>query len=157
MSSRIRQSVLALLTAGVLAGSLWLVPAEAAAPARTPATTYAAAAFDATNARRVDHDLVQLKKTACLTRVAQRWAKHMARTRKLVHQDLGPVLSRCHLSWTGENIASGFRSGRSVVRGWMHSEGHRANILRKQFRLMGIGAARDRHGRWWVSQVFGRR
>ena len=42
-------------------------------------------------------------------------------------------------------------------RGWMPSPGHRANILRPQYRLMGIGAVRDEHGRWWSSQVFGRR
>jgi len=58
----------------------------------------------------------------------------------------------------GENIAMGYSSGRVVVnRGWMHSDGHRANILRREYRLMGIGAARDASGRWWASQVFGRR
>jgi len=154
MSSGIRQSVLALLTAALVSGAVWLVPAEAA----TPAATYSTQAFGATNAHRADHDRVRLKKSACLTRMAQRWAKHMARTGRMVHQDLGPITSRCDLSWTGENIAMGYSNGRAVVnRGWMHSAGHRENILRPQYRLMGIGAYRDGHGRWWASQVFGRR
>jgi uncharacterized protein YkwD len=48
-------------------------------------------------------------------------------------------------SWTvGENI--GFGSGsqatpRAMVSAWMHSAGHRANILTRQFRQIGIGIA----------------
>jgi uncharacterized protein YkwD len=148
----------AVLASSALGVALWVAPAEAAATTTPRATTYAADAFRATNDQRVHHDRVRLKKTACLTRVAARWARHMARTGSLTHQRLGPIMSRCHVSWVGENIAVGFVSGRAVVnRGWMRSSGHRANILRRQYRLMGIGAARDGHGRWWTSQVFGRR
>jgi uncharacterized protein YkwD len=155
MSSGIRQSVFAVLTAVVVSSALWLVPAEASA---ARATTYADAAFRATNAHRADEGRVQLREGACLTRMAERWARHMARTGRMVHQDLGPIARRCELSMVGENIAVGYPSGRAVVnRGWMHSEGHRANILRREYRLMGIGAARDSDGRWWASQVFGRR
>ena len=154
MTSRIRHSVLAVLAAVVVSSALWLVPAEAA----TPATRYAHSAFRATNAHRVEHGRRELRKAACLTRVAERWARHLARSRSLVHQDLGPIMRRCHLSMVGENIAMGYRSGRVVVnQGWMHSDGHRTNILLPQYRLMGIGAARDAQGRWWTSQVFGRR
>lgn len=144
---------LVLLTALVATAVLWLVPAHAA----TPAERYAAAAVSATNARRVGHDLPRLRQHSCLQRFATRWARHMARTERLVHQDLGPILRRCGQSTVGENIAYGYPTGRAVVRGWMHSEGHRENILRPQFRLIAIGAARDDDGRWWSSQVFGRR
>lgn len=156
MFSGIRRTMIA-ITAGALGATLCLVPAGASAKA-TPATTYAANAFRATNAHRVHHDRVRLKKSACLTRAADRWARQMARSGRMTHQRLGPVLAGCRVSWAGENIAVGFPSGRSVVtRGWMRSSGHRANILRPQYRLMGVGAARDGHGRWWISQVFGRR
>ena len=57
----------------------------------------------------------------------------------------------------GENVAMGYRSGGSVVTGWMGSEGHRANILTPTYRAVGMGAARDADGRWWVAQVLGRR
>ncbi|MET1133261.1 MAG: CAP domain-containing protein [Aeromicrobium sp.] len=149
--------MLAVLATAVIACSAWLVPAGAAAPAASPASTYADTAFRATNNQRVAHDRVKLRKDTCLTRLAQRWAKHMARTRELEHQDLDPVVDRCNLSWAGENIAMGYPTGRRVVRGWMNSPGHKANILRKQYRLMGIGAAKDKNGRWWSAQVFGRR
>lgn len=141
-----------LVAALVLVTSSFLAPVHAA-----PADRYAAAAFAATNQQRATHDRVRLREGACLTGFAERWARHMARSGRLVHQDLGPIMRRCGLRTAGENIAYGYASGAGVVnRGWMHSQGHRENILRPSYRLMGIGAARDRHGRWWVSQVFGR-
>lgn len=159
-NSGVRQALLAALTA-VIATTLWLAPAQAAAPARVPAESsadqYAAQAFAATNAQRAERDRSRLRERSCLTGFAERWARSMARKGDLVHQSLTPILRRCDLTMVGENIAVGYPSGRAVVnRGWMHSPGHRANILRPRFRLMGIGAHRDDSGRWWVSQVFGR-
>jgi len=147
------RATLVLVAALATAASLWLVPAQAA----TPAERYAAAAVSATNARRAEHDLAALGDSRCLQRFANRWARHMARTGSLSHQDLGPIMRRCGLSSAGENIAWGYPTGRAAVRGWMHSEGHRANILNPRFRLVAIGAARDGDGGWWTSQVLGRR
>ncbi len=82
----------------------------------------------------------------------------MARQDRMFHQDLRPILRQCGLSTVGENVAYGYRSGRSVVNdGWMHSEGHRRNILNRDFRLMGIGARKSDDGTWYAAQVFGRR
>jgi uncharacterized protein YkwD len=151
MYSGCRTTVI-VLVALALSGAL-LVPAGAAAPA----TRYADAAFAATNKHRAAEHRAELREGACVTGFAERWSRHMARTGRLVHQELGPIARRCGLRMAGENIAVGYPTGRAVVnRGWMHSEGHRENILRPSYRLMGIGATRDRNGRWWVSQVFGR-
>ncbi|MDF1602924.1 CAP domain-containing protein [Nocardioides sp. YIM 152315] len=145
--------MLAALCAATVTSALWLVPAEAHAPAQR----YADRAFAATNHQRTERDLRALRERRCLTGFAERWARHLAREGELVHQPLGPIMRRCDLRSAGENIAYGYASGRAVViRGWMHSEGHRENILRPRFRLMGIGAHRDDRGTWWVSQVFGR-
>lgn len=38
-----------------------------------------------------------------------------------------------------ENIAKGYKTPESVVKGWMESPGHRANILNKNYGKMGIG------------------
>ncbi|MER8158845.1 CAP domain-containing protein [Streptomyces sp. NPDC094472] len=55
----------------------------------------------------------------------------------------------------GENIACGQRSPAEVVRGWMNSPGHRANILKPDFTHIGIGhATGSRAGTYWT-QVFG--
>jgi uncharacterized protein YkwD len=46
-------------------------------------------------------------------------------------------------NWSlGENIAwgsGGLATPRAIVNGWMHSPGHRANILHGAFRDIGIG------------------
>ena len=82
----------------------------------------------------------------------------MARRTEMYHQDLGPILEECGLNLVGENVAYGYRTGRSVVNdGWMNSEGHRANILNPGYRLMGIGARKGSDGAWYVAQVFGRK
>ena len=128
-------------------------PAQAA----TSAGSYSAAAFGATNHQRDKHDRVQLRRGDCLRGFARRQARRMARQERIFHQDLRPVLRRCHMRLVGENVAMGFPTGTAVVnRGWMKSPGHRANILDRRYRRMAIVARRGDDGSWYVSQLFGR-
>ena len=41
----------------------------------------------------------------------------------------------------GENLAVGYGTAHSVVSGWMHSPGHRANILKQDFEEVGVAIA----------------
>jgi hypothetical protein len=50
-------------------------------------------------------------------------------------------------SW-GENIAAAYPDPQAVVRAWMASPGHRANILNPAFTHLGIGAAVNPGSRW---------
>jgi uncharacterized protein YkwD len=53
----------------------------------------------------------------------------------------------------GENIALGQESVREVVRDWMNSPGHRANILHQGYRRIGVAAFARPGGRiYWVQQ-----
>jgi len=132
---------------------LGLAPAQAA----TPQATYQHQARVATNQQRADHHRVRLARQDCVQRYAVRQARRMAAQERMFHQDLGRVLRECHLSRAGENVAYGYPTGRSVVnQGWMHSAGHRANILDRRFRLLGVGARKGDDGRWYAAQVFGR-
>lgn len=45
----------------------------------------------------------------------------------------------CSYMAAGENIAAGQSSPAEVVDSWMHSEGHRANILSPNFKKLGVG------------------
>jgi uncharacterized protein YkwD len=82
----------------------------------------------------------------------------MAAQHRMFHQDISVPLRVCHLRSIGENVAVGFRTGRSVVRdGWMKSPPHRANILRRSFHLVAVAAKKGADGRWYASQVFGGR
>ncbi|MCM0620505.1 CAP domain-containing protein [Nocardioides bruguierae] len=151
--TRLRAAVLALLALVLTAGLLGPAsPAGAAVGDR-----YEKVARQVTNKARANHDLVKLRRQRCVQRKAERHVRWMARNNSLEHQDLTPVMEDCKLSTAGENIAMGYSTGRQVVRAWMRSEGHRANILNKRFRLLGMAAVKDDDGRWWAAQVFGRR
>lgn len=151
-----RSAIVALLvTAAALTG---LAPGPSGAAVASPESTYAAAAVRATNNARAENDRRALRVSDCLRGFAVRQAAAMAESGSMYHQDLGPVMDGCGLSTAGENVAYGYPSGRAVVRrGWMHSEGHRANILSREYRLVAVAARRDAGGTWYVAQVFGRR
>lgn len=42
-------------------------------------------------------------------------------------------------TWAGENLHAGSSTAAGAMDGWMNSPGHRANILRPEFRELGIG------------------
>ena len=55
---------------------------------------------------------------------------------------------------SGENIAWGQKSPEQVMNGWMNSDGHRANILNKNYKNLGVGYYQDENGvNYWV-QLF---
>jgi uncharacterized protein YkwD len=124
----------------------------------SPASEYAAKAVAATNEAREAHDRKAFKADECLRGFAVQQARKMAAAGQIFHQDLSPVMAECGLVMTGENVAYGYPTGRKVVnQGWMRSDGHRANILNPDFKLVAVAARRDEGGTWFVAQVFGRR
>ncbi|MDR1205673.1 MAG: CAP domain-containing protein [Peptococcaceae bacterium] len=55
-------------------------------------------------------------------------------------------------SVAGENISVMDISAADAVAGWMASEGHRENILDKDYTHIGVGLVRGKHGFAWVQQ-----
>lgn len=53
----------------------------------------------------------------------------------------------------GENIAKGFLSAESAMRGWMNSSGHRDNILNPSFGKIGVGYVKVNGTSYWT-QIF---
>ena len=96
-----------------------------------------------TNKERVRRGLKPLaidKKLVVSARDQTQW---MTKTRRLEHTRK-PV---------GENIAMGYRTSKDVVRGWMNSSGHRANILNSGYRRIGVAAFKAKDGTvWWCQQ-----
>ena len=147
-----------ILAATLVVLAVLVASPAAPAQARTAESTYQSAITVTTNQARLARDRVKLRGDACVQRFAVRQAKRMAAQERMFHQDLGPILKDCGLSRVGENVAYGYLTGVDVVlRGWMRSEGHRANILDRRFRLLGSGARRSEDGTWYAAQVFGRR
>ncbi len=146
--------VASVMAAGTLATTVAIAPP---AQAQVAALDYQAEAFTVTNVQRLRYERVPLRHQTCVQKWAVRQARKMARQERMFHQDLARVAQDCRLSLAGENVAYGYPTGRSVVvDGWMKSKGHRANILKRDYRLMGIGARRA-DGVWYVAQVFGRK
>ena len=56
-------------------------------------------------------------------------------------------------SYAGENIAMGYSTPEAVVRAWMQSPGHRANILSANFTSIGVGYVAD--GGYWTQWFHG--
>lgn len=99
-----------------------------------------------TNAQRARYGLASLTIDRGLMKSARQHASWMARNRRLVHTRR-PV---------AENIAMGYRHSRSVVGGWMNSPGHRANILSRSHRRIGVAAYRTKGGIIYWCQQFRR-
>ena len=107
------------------------------------------------NADRARSGLRPLRLNHRLSLAARRHSRAMAARHFFSHDSLNGssfldrirrtgYLSGAH-SWTvGENIAYGsgrLQTPRAIGRAWMNSPGHRANILSRSFRSIGIGIA----------------
>lgn len=115
--------------------------------------------IDLTNQERAKEELRPLKPHPLLMRAAREHAANMARQQKMDHVlDGKEPRDRVRqvgyrFRHLGENVASGYRTPEGVVRGWMGSEGHRANILRSEFTEIGVGVVRDGQGKPYYAQV----
>ncbi len=82
------------------------------------------------------HDLV-LDEECC--QMAQKWADHLAKSRKFHHGKNDQIISR------------GYKDTRAAFGGWMRSSGHRAWLLTKKSKKCGWGYAKSKGGtQYWV-------
>lgn len=54
--------------------------------------------------------------------------------------------------YAGENIGKGQRTAEEVVKDWMESPGHKANILNPKYKLIGVGY----YNGYWVQEFIGK-
>ena len=115
-----------------------------------------------TNAERARRGLPPLALDARLAAAAQAHSADMVRRGFFAHEspDGRQVWDRAVAEGyayrkVAENIAAGQRTADEVVRGWMESQGHRANILDRDLTQIGVGRAEGgSYGVYWT-QVFG--
>jgi len=159
-------AIRALLAVAAVAVALILLPgsAEASGCVAANATTAHAtkrqivrATLCELNRMRSQHGLHRLRLNKRLSRAARRHARDMARRNYFSHDTLGGgsfldrirrtgYLRGAHSWIVGENLAWGSRGysrPQVIMRMWMNSPGHRANILNGAFREIGIGVAYD--------------
>jgi uncharacterized protein YkwD len=142
-------------------------PATTTRPAPTPTDTtpagFVAEVVRLTNVQRAGNGCAALSANTTLTAVAQAHSADMAAHDYFSHdsQDGRSPFDRMQsagyaFSAAAENIAAGQRTPASVVDGWMHSDGHRANILNCTYTEIGVGyATGGSYGTYWT-QDFGR-
>ena len=109
------------------------------------------------NKTRAAHGLPALKGDTCAGRFATKWSAHLAATDEFFHQTLGPILTKCNATWAGENLAKGAVGPKRVVKLWMNSPGHRAILLSKNAKRVGVGAALTSNGVWVTTADFVKR
>jgi uncharacterized protein YkwD len=146
------------LASGLTAASVVPAAAQACAGAGNPSASprkASAATLCLLNKQRKAHGLRPLRVHGALRKAAVRHSRNMARHNFFSHTAPGNVsfadrIRRANYrprgGWSiGENIAWGSghaATPKSIVRGWMNSPGHRANILNGRFRTIGIGVSR---------------
>jgi uncharacterized protein YkwD len=97
-------------------------------------------------------------------RIAREHSANMANQRKMEHKlDDKTVANRARdvgyrFRKIAENIAySDGHPLKRIMKGWMDSPGHRANVLDKDVREIGVGLAKNDQGETYYTQVFGKR
>jgi uncharacterized protein YkwD len=146
-------------TTAVLAGAL-VIPANALAaacpnqdanPNDITLSQAKAATLCLLNKERRSRGIRAFKDNSRLDLASRRHANDMSRRQYFAHGDfVGRIKATRYLSnargyTIGENIAWGswdYASPANIVNGWMHSPGHRANILNGGFHEIGLGIAR---------------
>jgi uncharacterized protein YkwD len=130
-----------------------------AAPAGASTTTPTLSTFDARLLADINHartirGIRALTLVAGTTDVAHGWSCHMAAGSLLSHDlRLGALLETHGSSlWTtyGENVGmvSSTSGADALFRAYMNSPGHRANILDRTFRYVGVWTKRANGYRW---------
>ncbi|UPK41853.1 serine protease [Paenibacillus pabuli] len=119
---------------------------------------FAAQVVKLVNAERAKAGLGALASDALLDKVAVAKVKDMSNNNYFDHQsptygspfDMMKQFGVTY-SYAGENIAKGQKTPQEVVTAWMNSEGHRANILSKNFTKIGVGY----YNGYWAQEFIG--
>ncbi|ARK31239.1 CAP domain-containing protein [Halalkalibacter krulwichiae] len=117
--------------------------------------------IDLTNVERRNNGLPDLQADASLSNVARAKSNDMQQNNYFSHtsptygspfdmmRDFG-----VQYNTAGENIAQGQRTPEEVVQAWMNSEGHRANILNREYTHIGVGYQES--GNYWTQMFISR-
>lgn len=128
-------------------------------------TVLPAVVIDETNFVRSDLNESTLKRSALLDKAAQLKAEDMAKKHYFAHTSPEGVTPwywfkevSYQYSHAGENLAIHFTDSSAVVKAWMESPAHRANIVNGSYTEIGVGTAQGEYEGFktiFVVQLFG--
>jgi uncharacterized protein YkwD len=143
------------LTIGAMVSTLLLtlLPATPAQAKCYRATPSERAFVRKMNAARADGELSRLRLDPEMSKVSKVHTRAMARKESLYHTS-SSVLSKRVTNWVllGENVGVGGTVS-SLHEAFMNSAPHRANVMLKQFKYVGVGVKRA-GDRMWVTITF---
>jgi len=153
---RVVRTITATLGVAMVFAMLGVPPAEARRNAVAPVSSdaYANRIFTLINVERTRRGLQRLRRGSCAVGYAERWSVQLARSQKLRHQSLRPMLKSCAARRVAENIGYGNVTAEALMKTWMASAHHRANILSPKLSTLGVGAMRSESGHWYAVQDF---
>ncbi|KMY54531.1 hypothetical protein AC623_11900 [Bacillus sp. FJAT-27231] len=141
-------------------------PTTKPAPSKPSQTTAGLSAFeqqvvDLTNQERQKAGLQPLKADTQLSSVARKKSEDMLAKNYFSHTSPTygspfDMMKQFGITYrtAGENIAKGQRTPAEVVKAWMESPGHRANILNKDYTHIGVGYVEN--GNIWTQMFIGK-
>jgi uncharacterized protein YkwD len=156
-----RHRLLPVLAAAILASLMLAAPAAHAAdcagadalPVLTPVSAAKAATLCLLNDERTSRGLAALRAQSTLEAAAQSYSQamvaqgffgHVSPSGETIVDRLASYVGATGTWATGENLAWGsgpLATPAAIVKGWMESAGHRANILDADFAEIGVGIA----------------
>ncbi|MGK0467686.1 CAP domain-containing protein [Clostridium sp.] len=147
-----------------------VTPVKEAPPKETPAPTLSEAnkleneVVVLVNQERAKLGLAPLKNNVDLSNVARYKSEDMRDKNYFSHTsptygspfDMMKQFGIDYMA-AGENIAMGQPTAAEVMKSWMNSLGHKANILSENFTEIGVGVAKDANGTiYWTQQFIGK-
>ena len=158
--------LIGVLAASIRAAALSQGPGQAP-KSPTQEERFARQVIDLTNRERARYNLPALTAQKNLGAAASWMARDLTQNPSFSHTDRQgrniqerlPAFGYTDWRSIGENIAAGQPTPEKVVDAWMHSPGHRRNILTSSFREIGVGtvdAPGSKFKRYWVED-FGSR
>ena len=116
--------------------------------------------LDLVNQERIEDGLPALTLNWELSRVARYKSQDMCDKNYFNHNSPTygspfDMLKKFNIDYrsAGENIAKGQKTARAVMNSWMNSSGHRANILNRNFKELGVGYYKKDGATYWT-QLF---
>lgn len=158
MKLKMKQAAACALVMAAAAAALSVHPAGASAAAAPDTAAYADAVVTLVNAERAAAGLDPVQAVPALCDAAEIRSGEITQSFSHTRPDgrsCSTILNDRNIQWrtTGENIAYGYSSPEAVMDGWMHSSGHRANILSENFDYIGVGVVYEGGTLYWT-QVF---
>lgn len=134
---------------------------QAATPASSAVSAYEKKVVELTNQERAKNGLKPLALDTELSKVAREKSRDMQSKGYFSHTSPTygspfEMMKKFGITYrsAGENIAMGQRTPEEVVKAWMNSSGHRANILNPNYTHIGVGHIST--GNYWTQMFIGK-